>query len=197
MQMSRPLKWLSHLLGVLWYLIFYLLLIPWLVLYLGRSLDYLFLRHLLGLEGITLWQLLGLNPLVFHVLGGLIAASGALVFIKAWGDLAGRGKFFPLSVVSHEHLGPDKLVTTGLYAHVRHPMLLGYLILLIGVGTYFGSGFSVFWMVPMVAALGLEFTVRGEERTLKSWFGRDYEVYQKKVPPLVPRFKPVNSLDEE
>ncbi|MDE3122616.1 MAG: isoprenylcysteine carboxylmethyltransferase family protein [Paracoccaceae bacterium] len=79
--------------------------------------------------------------------------------------------------------GPQGFITPGAYAHVRHPIYLGTLILL--------------WAVPvmslghLVFSTGLTlYTVIGarlEERDLIAIFGETYRRYRATVPMLLPR----------
>lgn len=73
----------------------------------------------------------------------------------------------------------------GLYRHLRHPIMLGFLI--------------AFWAAPTMSLGRLLFAVattgyvllalRLEERDLVRLFGQRYERYREKVPMLVPRWK--------
>ena len=78
----------------------------------------------------------------------------------------------------------DPTFTTNyLYALVRHPLMLGFLIML--------------WAVPKMTLGHLFFSVGGsiyifiavkyfEEKDLREMLGKQYEDYQKKVPMLIP-----------
>ena len=78
----------------------------------------------------------------------------------------------------------SKLVTKGVYAHLRNPMYLS--VLLVAIGTIF---FTFSWrVVAYVALLAISFflIIKVEERELSERFGGGYEEYRKRVPALIP-----------
>ena len=79
-----------------------------------------------------------------------------------------------------------KLVSTGVYRRVRHPMFSGILLMFLGVGFVFGN--FVMFLCFFAAVVMLQ-TVRipVEERILLKEFGKDYEVYMKQTPGLIPK----------
>ncbi|PWT70773.1 MAG: isoprenylcysteine carboxyl methyltransferase [Bacteroidetes bacterium] len=82
----------------------------------------------------------------------------------------------PLVRVQEER--KQKLVTTGVYSFVRHPMYLGALFMFLGVplltGSYFGIG------VGMLAVILLAARAMGEEKMLEKEF-EEYAAYKQKV----------------
>jgi protein-S-isoprenylcysteine O-methyltransferase Ste14 len=74
--------------------------------------------------------------------------------------------------------------TPGFYAHVRHPLYVGWMI--------------AFWATPTMTAAHLLFALLTtayilvaiwfEERNLVEFYGRDYAEYRRNVPMFVPRF---------
>ncbi|MBU0708786.1 DUF1295 domain-containing protein [Patescibacteria group bacterium] len=166
------------------FVVFYLFLIPWLTHELGKSLDWLFLHYFFSIDVLALpAQIVS----ILRAFGWGVMATGSIIFIKSWLDLARAAKFLPIIALARKNLGPQKLVTTGLYAHVRHPMLLGYLVCLFGLSIVSLSPFMAIWVVPLVGYFSLTVEVETEERELNSWFGKKYREYQKKVPALIPR----------
>jgi protein-S-isoprenylcysteine O-methyltransferase Ste14 len=72
------------------------------------------------------------------------------------------------------------LVTTGVYGGTRHPMYLGFVLILLGVAVLFGSvgPFVIVAVFPLV----MEATfVRTEERMLAARFGEEWVAYRGKV----------------
>jgi protein-S-isoprenylcysteine O-methyltransferase Ste14 len=72
------------------------------------------------------------------------------------------------------------LVTTGVYAGTRHPMYLGFVLILLGVAVLFGSvgPFVIVAVFPFV----MEATfIRVEERMLTARFGEQWLAYRAKV----------------
>jgi protein-S-isoprenylcysteine O-methyltransferase Ste14 len=73
----------------------------------------------------------------------------------------------------------DHLVTTGLFALVRHPMYLGFLLWLAGWPLYHDAGLS---LVPGLLGLGcVLYWRRIEEAALLEQFGSAYESYRDRI----------------
>jgi protein-S-isoprenylcysteine O-methyltransferase Ste14 len=76
-------------------------------------------------------------------------------------------------------VAPDqKVVSTGLYALVRHPMYGGCLVMLSGVPLALGSWWGLFGLIPMT--LGIVWRLLDEEAFLAQNLP-GYSEYQKKV----------------
>ena len=84
---------------------------------------------------------------------------------------------------------PPKLITTGLYAYIRNPMLLGMFIFMLGLGVLFGSLSLIFIFTPLFIVLNVLYLKAIEEKEMEKKFGRDYLEYKKKVPMFIPRFR--------
>ena len=76
------------------------------------------------------------------------------------------------------------LVTTGLYAKVRHPSYLGMLVASIGWALAFRSAvgllFTLLLLLPLVARMN------SEEKLLHDQFGSEYEAYRARTWRLLP-----------
>lgn len=123
--------------------------------------------------------------------GWLVAAGGALLLV-AGGALFlgcvvrfgrdGRGTLAPWDP-------PRKLVVSGPYAHVRHPMISGVILILLAEAMLLRS-------LPQLQWAGLFFLINAiyipllEEPLLRARFGEEYEEYCAHVPRLVPRLRP-------
>lgn len=80
----------------------------------------------------------------------------------------------------------DKLVTTGVYSKVRHPIYSADIFLAWGIFLCFPTlrvGVSVLWLT--VVLLGW---MRLEEAALLHRFGEDYYLYKARTPMLFPRY---------
>lgn len=82
---------------------------------------------------------------------------------------------------------PPKLVTTGLYARVRNPMLTGVFVLLFGLGVLFRSISLVFIFTPLFILLNVWELKAVEEPELERRLGKHYVEYKKRVPMFIPR----------
>jgi protein-S-isoprenylcysteine O-methyltransferase Ste14 len=94
----------------------------------------------------------------------------------------GRGTLAPWDPTS-------RLVVRGPYRHVRHPMISGVVLLLLGEAALLGSFPLLVWSVSVFAvnAVYLPFV---EERGLRRRFGPEYDAYRANVPRWVPRLRP-------
>ncbi len=77
---------------------------------------------------------------------------------------------------------PD-LVTTGPYAHIRHPIYAGMLLGMLGSAI----GQSAFWSIPLVfSAVYFVYSARREERLMMEQFPGQYPAYMRRTKMLVP-----------
>lgn len=126
-------------------------------------------------------------PFPWNLLVGLVVLS--VGFGVAWGAIyqlyrAGRG--LPWGDVDYPAQS-TQLVTTGLYAYSRNPMILGFLILLSGIGWVVQS-ISAILLIPLVAFILLWLWLkRREEPQLEQRFGDAYRAYKETTPLIIPR----------
>jgi protein-S-isoprenylcysteine O-methyltransferase Ste14 len=85
-----------------------------------------------------------------------------------------------------------ELVTSGVYAVVRHPQYLGILIALFGQIVHWPTILTV-GLYPVIVWAYVRLA-RHEERTLLAHFGDAYRDYRRRVPMLVPRARDVPRL---
>jgi protein-S-isoprenylcysteine O-methyltransferase Ste14 len=103
--------------------------------------------------------------------GALLAAAG--VGLNVEGD---RG-FQRARTTMHPFGQPRVLVTTGVFAHSRHPMYLGMMLLVIGLATLLGYATPFALTAPLWAALNWRF-IPHEERVMSNAFGQGYQEYR-------------------
>jgi protein-S-isoprenylcysteine O-methyltransferase Ste14 len=99
-------------------------------------------------------------------------------------DSVGKGTLSPLNP-------PKKIVTTGLYKYIRHPMISGVILTILGESIIFQSQYLLIFVLIflIVNVIYLRFI---EEPSLIKRFGIQYIEYQQNVPSFIPRFKPRN-----
>jgi protein-S-isoprenylcysteine O-methyltransferase Ste14 len=146
-------------------------------------------RVLLGLlEGGTIaawllvrgrWRFLPEHDAAVALAGGGLALTGAA--FAAWAKMR-LGRFFsPQLGVQQEH----RLVTSGPYAVVRHPIYLGLIDFIIGSALFFNDiallAVAVLFIIYFRAQLGIE------ERMFERHFGEAWERYRSETPALFPR----------
>jgi len=79
------------------------------------------------------------------------------------------------------------LVVTGLYRHVRNPMYVAVLLVIVGQAVLFADGRLIVYGALFWAACHA-FVIAYEEPTLARKFGAQYEAYRTHVPRWMPRF---------
>jgi len=80
----------------------------------------------------------------------------------------------------------DKLATGEVYALVRHPQYLGFMLLTLGILVHW-STLPTLLMWPIMAILYYRLA-RAEEKEMQQEFGDEYLEYRRKVPMLIPAF---------
>ena len=80
----------------------------------------------------------------------------------------------------------SRLVTSGVYAYTRNPMVLGYSLLPFAMGVLFQSLGMALSITPLVLLLNVAIVKLREEPDLEERFGDDYRIYREETPFLVP-----------
>ena len=111
-------------------------------------------------------------------LGVVVFAAGGV--LRLWPVFVLGRRFSGLVAIQPGH----RLVTTGLYARIRHPSYLGLLVASVGWALVFRSAVGLLLtaalLVPLVAR------IRDEERLLAAEFGAEWAVYGRRTWRLVP-----------
>ncbi len=98
--------------------------------------------------------------------GGALAAFGALIWLSGVAQIVRRGDGLPMNAFP-----PARLVTSGIYALVAHPIYFGWVLGCAGVSWAAGSAAGL-WIVTPLVALGCAALVFGLERPdLRRRFG--------------------------
>jgi protein-S-isoprenylcysteine O-methyltransferase Ste14/prolipoprotein diacylglyceryltransferase len=145
---------------------------------------FLFLPALLFAFGLRLDRLCALSPVAPPLwISTSLFASGSSLLVGSMLTLALAGRGWPIS-----HLPPTWLVTRGPYAWMRHPIYVGYALMLVGAGLWFGSA-GVAWGAGALLWGGwLTYATAFEEPRLAERYGAAFEAYRRRVPlvPLAP-----------
>lgn len=148
---------------------------------------------LVGIVGLLMLLIFRLREPLLHVrfgVSGPLTALAIVLFVTsmAIGVLRTRhltpAVLFGLPQLSRRRY-PGKLVTDGIYAHIRHPRYLQVGLGLIAVAlfaNYLATYVIAAAYVPVIYALALL-----EERELRDRFGKEYEQYANRVPRFLPR----------
>lgn len=113
------------------------------------------------------------DPAWIRWLGGVIAIAGG--FVLAWGVRSLGRNITP----GTEPLAEAELVTTGAYAHVRHPIYAGLVLMLIGY-TLAWSNWTMALLVGLVALQYFQAKAKAEEKWLIARFPA-YHAYMRHV----------------
>ena len=116
-----------------------------------------------------------------RVLGVLLALSSAGVFVSAFMAHNRTNAAMPnVSPVPKQNV---ELVTHGIYAHIRHPIYTGVLLVTLGVACWHGHGVAF----ALFAALVVLFWVKSryEETLLRAQFP-DYAAYMQRTGRFLP-----------
>lgn len=103
--------------------------------------------------------------------GDVVIVSGLAVLALAWWGLESARR-------------TGRLATTGVYAVVRHPQYLGYLLVMFGFLLQWPSILTGLAFAVVVVAYGR--LIRHEENELSSLHGDDWARYAARTPSLVP-----------
>ncbi len=76
----------------------------------------------------------------------------------------------------------NRLVTSGIYSCMRHPMLFGLTLLPLGWAFLLGSPTFIFIVAPLEMLFIIFMVIIFEEMEVKNKFALDYEIYSQKVP---------------
>ena len=83
---------------------------------------------------------------------------------------------------------PPELVATGIYARVRNPLILGWTISLVGLGSWLNSVSLIFIASPLFMLINAWYLRNIEEKELEKKFGKQYLKYRKAVPMFISGF---------
>jgi protein-S-isoprenylcysteine O-methyltransferase Ste14 len=133
---------------------------------------------------LTGWEVENALPPPFRVLGVVLIAAGAAVLLAAFARFVVEGLGTPAPVAPTE-----RLVTGGLYRHVRNPMYLAVAATIVGQALLLGSLALLAYAAAFVAVTAA-FVRLYEEPTLAGRFGEEYEAYRRAVPGWRPRLRP-------
>jgi protein-S-isoprenylcysteine O-methyltransferase Ste14 len=147
----------------------------------GFPLTMYFFSWFLGYENVaTLWYFLvgvtGHAAFVSIYLSVILPISNVIIL---------SGMFLIVFGWSRIFRAKDALITTGIYAHVRHPQYLGFLLLTLGVN-FLWTTFSTLILWPVLVLLYYRLA-KEEEKSMEDKFGEEYREYKRTVPMFIPR----------
>jgi protein-S-isoprenylcysteine O-methyltransferase Ste14 len=114
-------------------------------------------------------------------LAGLLALLGLGAWIACLDAFSRHGRGTPLPADSPRHL-----VTRGLFARMRNPIMAAELCIIWAEALYLAS-LGVVLYAAVITLLAHLMVVRVEEPELRKRFGKSYEDYCRRVPRWIPR----------
>jgi protein-S-isoprenylcysteine O-methyltransferase Ste14 len=114
------------------------------------------------------------------------AFAGALLALAGLGLTLWSFRSLPSVGTGHYLLAGQGLVTSGAYGVVRNPIYTGAFLIWFGLAAAGGSAAILVLTVAYVIPAYVVY-VRGEERMMQSRYGKDYEIYRRRVGAFLPR----------
>ncbi len=137
------------------------------------------------------------NSLIFHSIWFHLFsfAIGIVLITLAFRGAANGGKELSKGRKGDiPRLETNRLVTSGIYSCMRHPMLFGLMLLPLGLAFLLGSPTFISIVAPLemlfIAVMVLVF----EEREVHQKFGKAYEAYKKEIPMVSVKWKCIQKL---
>ena len=126
------------------------------------------------------WKTVLFNSVVFHIISAII---GCFILKLAFRAAANGGKELAKGRVGNiPHLETNKLITSGIYSCMRHPMLFGLTLLPLGVALLIGSVTFITIVAPIEIIFIIVMVIIFEEMEVKRKFGVAYKIYSENVP---------------
>jgi len=119
----------------------------------------------------------------FHLMskpGAVVSTLGLILVIAGWWiiSLVFRENAFAAPVVKHQEERHQKVIDTGVYSIVRHPMYAGAILLIVGMPLWLESYASALLASVVIAIIVVRILI--EERFLKQEL-KGYDAYTKRV----------------
>lgn len=123
-------------------------------------------------------------PWPLRALGVALIGAGAGLLIACFARFALVGRGTPAPIAP-----PDRLVVTGAYAHVRNPMYVAIVTLILGLAALLAD-LRLVGYAALVWVVSHAFVLAYEEPTLRRSFPDDYAAFFAAVPRWIPRLTP-------
>lgn len=156
-----------------WYRVFYSFFST--ALFLGIVIQSLFIPNLV---------ILPKTPFLIY-LGYMLAGLGTIIALRASKEIS-IFSFLGFNVNQNLQTG-EKLITSGWYARMRHPLYSALILIFFGYLLVAGTATSGIHLLCLL--IYLPFGIFYEEKNLIFLFGKEYQEYRQKVPAIFPKFK--------
>jgi protein-S-isoprenylcysteine O-methyltransferase Ste14 len=119
-----------------------------------------------------------------RAVGMILIIAGVAAPVDSFARFALRGQGTPAPVAPTQ-----KLVLTALYRHVRNPIYVAVIAVILGQAILFGEWRLILYSALFWLACHL-FVVAYEEPTLERTFGAEYQAFRANVARWIPRLAP-------
>ncbi len=130
-----------------------------------------------------------LDAPLLRIGGGVLVVAGVASVVESFARFALVGLGTPAPVAP-----PSHLVVSGQYRHVRNPMYVAVMSIVLGQGLLLGRGVLLRYAALLWFLFHL-FVVLYEEPSLAARFGASYSVYRQNVRRWWPRLRPWRGAD--
>ena len=110
----------------------------------------------------------------FHIASYILIFFGFVLLSKAW-------------KVLYKAQQDHALATTGLYAHIRHPQYIGFILIMLGFFLQWPTLLTLI-MLPILIWMYTRLA-KSEERDAQKEFGEAWNAYASRTPAFIPVFK--------
>ncbi len=131
------------------------------------------------------WRVAAHPPglVVLQLLGGLLGAAGLAIVVESFARFALKGLGTPAPIAP-----PSRLVVSGLYRHVRNPMYVGVVAMILGQAALLADVRLLIYAAFVWAGFH-GFVLLYEEPALRRAFPDDYAAFTAAVPRWIPRWR--------
>jgi len=109
---------------------------------------------------------------VLHIVSNILIFGGFILLSSAWGML-------------YKAQRKHTLATTGLYARIRHPQYVGFVVIMLGFLFQWPTILTLL-MFPILLFMYAKLAV-SEEKEMEKEFGNSYLEYKRKTPAFIPK----------
>ena len=126
------------------------------------------------------WDIPIFSSITFHIACMIFGVAILKLAFNAAGN--GGRELTKGRVGNIPRMETNRLVTTGLFSCMRHPMLFGLTLLPLGWGFLLGSPVFIVFIAPLEMFFIIVMVILFEEMEVKRKFGKAYENYRQEVP---------------